>query len=64
MHISGKIKKYMRRSADELLFSRELAEKYSLRDSAVVLAAKADIQRSVRSGNLETPAASAGGSGF
>ena len=56
MHISGKIKKYMRRSADELLFSRELAEKYSLRDSAVVLAAKADIQRSVRSGNLETPA--------
>lgn len=56
MNLSGKIKKYMRRSADELIFSGELAKKYSVRDAAVVLAAKADIQRSVRLRNLETPA--------
>lgn len=56
MQYAGKIKKYLRRSADELIFSTELAKKYSLRDAAVVLAAKVDIQKSVRCKNLETPA--------
>ncbi len=56
MHMAGKMKKYAERTLDELLFSAELAGRYSLRDAAVVLAAKADIQRSVRMKNLETPA--------
>ncbi len=56
MSIAGIMKKYAKRTLDELLFSRELAVKYSRRDAGVVLAAKVDIQRSVRCKNLETPA--------
>ncbi len=56
MNIAGKMKKYNKRVLDELLFSRELAKKYSRRDAGIVLVAKVDIQRSVRCKNLETPA--------